>query len=127
MKDVTISLKLTDVKLTTAVGFVTRQAGLSWTMRDGVVLVGEREAIRPPMTTCVLDVMPFLALPPDFEGPDIRMWAPQSDEKEPLLDWNDEPDQEKDGVKSRQEILEELAVIVKDVLEADTWEASSFP
>lgn len=120
--DVTLTLK--NVSCQTALEFVTGQVGLSWTVRHGTVLIGRAEDIIGPMTTHVYDVTDLLAVPPDFEGPATR-WAVFSKE-EPLFPPTD-PDKPEKHEKSRQELMEELVVIVEGMLKAHTWETSNFP
>lgn len=126
--DANLTLTLKDVKLRTALEFVTRQANVTWTIRDGVVVIGHKDDVVAPRTTRVYDVMHLLAPPPDFEGPGISMSLSRSDrqpDNQPV--WPvPEPTKVESG-KSRQELMEELVEIVGDLLKADTWEASSFP
>ena len=118
-----VSLTLRDVTCRAAVAFVTRQVGLKWTIRHGAVLIGQPEDLVAPMMTSAHDVTHLLAVPPDFEGPQMR-W--DADPRERIIGYPGPEDVEKKE-KSRKELMEELVVIVDGMLRADTWEASNFP
>jgi hypothetical protein len=69
----TITLKLNNVPLTTALKLLTEQVSLKWIIRDGVAFISDEEGTRQEPVTVVYDVADFLATPPDFQGPTFEL------------------------------------------------------
>jgi len=131
--DVPMTLSLKDVSVATALSLLTRQADVSWKVRDGVVLIGHKEDLVGPMRTSVHDVTDLLAVAPDFKGPTIELQVSKPTTQETPLDpfrttTQTGPKKTQDETeKSRQEMMKELAQIVEDMLKSGTWEESMFP
>ena len=123
----TVTLKLTDVPLLTAVKLLTEQVGVKWTVRDGVVMITDEEGAKSEPVTVVYDVSPYLAVPPDFEGPTIELQSisgtrsgdnPYTSPFDPAP--GDEP--RKDIEKSREQLLKELVELIKQTIDPGTWD-----
>ncbi len=107
------------------------QAALKWTVRDGVVVISDEEGIKSEPVTVVYDVSDMLAVPPNFEGPTIELGAigtsvaANRESKTTEPGWPgiaDEPKEKKDTEKTREELLQEIVQLVKDLIESGTWE-----
>lgn len=125
----TVTLKLANVPLETALKLLTEQVGVRWTVRDGVVLVSDAEGVKSEPVTVVHDVSDFLAVPPDFEGPAINLQSISPNRGGPTsqgpgLDWTlpEGGKVKKDTEKSREELLQELVDLIKQVIEPGSWE-----
>lgn len=123
----TVTLKLTDASLLTAIKFVAEQVGVKWTVRDGVVLFTDEEGAKSEPVTAVYDVSPYLAMPPDFEGPTIELQSISGSRGGGgggypgiISDPGDEP--KKDSEKSREELLQELVDLIKMTIDPGTWD-----
>ena len=128
----TVTLALKNVSVRTAVEYVTKQAGLTWTVRDGVVLIGNKEDLVGPMRTGVYEVTDLLAAPPDFAGPTVQLWLGQNQNQQPRNPfWPvTQTDPGREGPtkeKTRAEQMQELVDIVGGMLKAGTWDTSEFP
>jgi len=92
---VTITLKLTDVSLKTALKLVAEQAQLEYVVRDGVVLISDEEGVKQAPVTAVYDVRDLLK---------VREGIPLTAKDQ-----------------STQTALAELIEIVKATVEPGTW------
>ena len=125
----TVTLKLTDVSLLTAVKLSVEQVGLKWTVRDGILFVSNEDGVKNEPVTVVYDVNDLLSPPPDFEGPvvslgNIGQRTDQNTDRGPVIGLpgpNDTP--KKDFEKSREELLKEIVDLVKQMIESGTWDA----
>lgn len=129
---VNITLSLKQVSARTALEFLTRQAGLTWTVRDGVVLIGNKENLVGPMRTGVYDVTDLLAVPPDFPGPSMNLQTGLNQKQTGFDPWNPVtppgPEKQPTGAeKTRAELMQNLVDIVGGMLQAGTWDNSNFP
>jgi hypothetical protein len=131
----TLTLKLTDVSLLTALKLAVEQASLKWTVRDGVVIISDQDGIKSEPVTVVYDVSDMLAVPPDFEGPTIELGAigssiaanKNSKTTEPWPKTIEEPKEKKESEKTREELLQEIVALVKQMIESGTWDTESTP
>jgi len=94
----TITLKLTDVSLKTALKFVTEQAALKYVVRDGIVFISDEEGVKQAPVTAVYDVRDLL----------IPSGIPLTAED-----------------SSTRKALEELVEIVKANIAPGTWDEGS--
>jgi len=123
----TVTLKLNDVSLLTALKLVTEQVDLKWVIRDGVVFISDEEGAKQEEVTVVYDVSDLLAQPPDFKGPAIELQSlsrssnNNSGSIDSIINTGDDDDDE-ETEKTRQEMLEELVELIKQVIEPGTWE-----
>jgi len=122
----TVTLKLKNVSLVTALNFVTAQVDLKWTVKDGVVVVGDADATKQEPVTVVYDVLPHLAAPPDFEGPEIDLGALTRSNTDTGVEqgpWSEPIDKEKkDSEKTREELMDELVEMIRAVIAPESWE-----
>ena len=128
----TITLKLNDVELQTAVKLVTEQVGLKWTVRDGVIYISDEEGVKQEPITIVYDVGDLLTVPPNFEGPTFELQNISGNRggsgggsggsgNSIFSDTSDKTDNT-DAKKSREELLTELVDLIQQVIEPGTWE-----
>lgn len=125
----TVTLKLADATLLSAIKLVAEQVGVKWIVRDGVVYLSDEEGVKQEPVTVVVDVSDLLAVPPDFDGPTIELQSisgrrgGQGTGEGGLDIFNPGKDEPKKEVeKSREELLQELVEIIKGVVEAGTWD-----
>jgi len=127
----TITLKLTNVTLTTAVKLITEQVGLKWVVREGVVFISDEEGTTQEPVTLVYDVSDFLAVPPDFQGPNIELQNITGNRGGRGSTgtggggiWEDQTGsaKEKESAKTRDELLQDLVDLIQSVIEPGTWE-----
>lgn len=69
----TITLKLKNVTLGTAVKLITEAAGVKYVIRDGVVFISDEEGTKELPVTRVFDVMDLVAEIPEFSGPEMDL------------------------------------------------------
>lgn len=131
----TITLKLSDVALVTAVRLLTEQVALKWIVRDGVVYISDEEGTKQEPITMVYTVDDLLAVPPNFEGPTFELQNISGNRggssggggggSSIFTDTGTgtggagETEEQK---KSREELLTELVDLIKQVIEPGTWE-----
>lgn len=126
-----VTLKLKDVNLKTALNFLTEQVGLKWSIRDGVVVIGPANEVRPHVRTTFYDVTHLLAIPPDFVGPTISFQTASFDRQadENVPSWPGGPQQPQPSQpteKSRPELMNELVTIVQEMLDARAAQGDGF-
>jgi len=121
----TVTLKLKDVSLKTALNFVTEQVALKWVVTDGVVVIGDEESTRQKPVTVVYDVLHLLARPPDFEGPEIDLGMMNRTESG-AKEWNPFPREktleQPDRQKTREELTDELVEVIRATIAPESWE-----
>jgi hypothetical protein len=133
----TVTLKLSNVTLRAGLNFLVGQAGLKWTVRDGVVIVGDEEATKQEAITVVYDVRDFLAVPPDYEGPSFDLVNMQSTRggtssgsgaNTGLFVGAGAPGapggtpQQPETSKTADQILQDLVLLIKTVIAPGTWD-----
>ena len=124
----TVTLKLANVPLATAVKLLTEQVGLKWRVRDGLVFISDEEGTKAEPVTVVYDVSDLLAVPPNFVGPTIELQSiggnrgGQGTSYPPTIIGEPADGPKDDSQKSREELLQELVDLIKQVIEAGTWE-----
>ena len=69
----TVTLKLANVELVTAVKLITEQVGLKWIVRDGVIFISDEEGTKQEPVTVVYDVSDLLTVPPNYQGPEMEL------------------------------------------------------
>lgn len=121
----TVTLKLSDVPLLTAVKLVAEQAGVKWIVRDGVVMVTDEEGAKSEPVTVVYDVGDLLAVAPDYDGPtvdlpDIGRGPTVASDPFPGPILEDEP--KKDSEKTRETLLDELLSLIRETIDPGTWD-----
>jgi len=70
--DSRVTLRLKDVSLRTALKLALRGCGASAVLRDGVIVIGPRETLAPPMQTRLHDIRDLTFILRDFEGPTME-------------------------------------------------------
>jgi len=120
----TVTLKLRDVSLRTALDFVTEQAELKWVVKGGVVFVSDEEGTTLKPVTVVYDVRHLLHRPPDFEGPEIELGSlARSGSEDDQPTWPEpEDDPEKEQEKTREELMDELVQLIREVIAPGSWD-----
>ena len=94
--DLTVTLKLTNVKLATALNLLTEQIDLKWIVRDGLVFISDEEGTRLPPMSAAYDVRDLLRIPRGIHP--VAMV--------------DETDKQ----------LKDLCELIRTVIEPGTWE-----
>ena len=69
----TVTLKLSNVRLETALKLVCEAISMKSVIRDGVVLISDVEGTKQEPVTRVYDVLDIVAEVPDFEGPAFEL------------------------------------------------------
>ena len=129
----TVTLKLTNVTLTTAIKLITEQVGLKWVVREGVAFISDEEGTTLEPVTVVYDVSDFLAVPPNFEGPAIELQNLSSNRGgrggggagggvSPFGADQGADAKQADSAKSRDELLQDLVDLIRSVIEPGTWD-----
>lgn len=125
----TITLKLTNVTLSTAIKLITEQVELKWIVRDGVVYISDEEGTRREPVTIVYDVADLLAMPPNFQGPNIELQSitggrgsSSTGGNTGFTPFEEEDDPEAEDHKTREELLQELVDLIRSVIEPGSWE-----
>jgi hypothetical protein len=124
----TVTLKLSNVTLRTALKFLTEQVELRWIVRDGLVFISDEEGTRQEPVTAVYEVGDLLVQPPDFEGPAIELQSLNRSSGTNSTDnpnpWGEKDDETKetDIAKTRDEMLQDLVELIQQVIEPGTWE-----
>jgi type II secretory pathway component GspD/PulD (secretin) len=132
----TVTLKLQNVPLATAIKLLTEQLGLKWTVRDGIVFISDAEGIKRPPETNTYDVRDLLADIPNFEGPTFELQNISSNSgrggsggsggsSSSIFSSDTSGSKKEEGGKSAEESLNDLIDLVKQVVEAGTWDEGS--
>lgn len=122
-----VTLRLKDVTLATAVNLIAEQVELKWTVKDGVVFVSDEEGVKQEPVTVVYDVRSLLAQPPDFEGPEIdlgEIGRSDTTDEDGGGGWpgESEPREDEEKAKTRAEMMDELVQLIRAVIEPGTWQ-----
>ena len=125
----TVTLKLNNVTLATAIKLITEQVELKWIVRDGLIYISDEEGTRREPVTIVYDVSDLLAMPPNFKGPEIQLESLSGNRGGSGTSstgsgiWGDEEEgKEADEHKTREELLKELVDLIRSVIATGTWE-----
>ncbi len=130
----TLTLRLTNVSLETAIKLLTEQLGVKYVIRDGVVFISDDEGVQLPPETVVYEVRDLLAPLPEFSGQSFELGALSSSASG--------TDGGADGgiwgggggggggggeeeSESPEESLEKLIELVTQVIVPGTWEEGS--
>ena len=131
--DRTITLKLTNVPLETAIKLLTEQMGLKYVIRDGIVFISDEEGIKRPPETNTYDVRDLLADIPNFTGPTFELQnisggnrggAGGGSGTQSIFGDEEDTDQG-DEFKTQEESLNDLIDLIKQVIESGTWDEGS--
>ena len=126
----TVTLKLNNVTLATAIKLITEQVELKWIVRDGVIYISDEEGTRRDPVTVVYDVSDLLAMPPNFKGPAIELQSLSGNRGGTGSTsgtgggffGDEDDDKETDEHKTREELLKELVDLIRSVIAAGTWD-----
>ena len=143
----TITLKLSNVSLETAIKLLTEQLGLKWVIRDGVVFISDAEGIKRPPETNTYDVRDLLSDVPNFSGPtfELQNMAGANGGRSGSSGSSGSSGgsifggangtggtgggagatNTETGGKTQEESLTDLIDLVKQVIESDTWAEGS--
>ena len=134
----TVTLKLENVPLETAIRLLTEQLGMKWVIRDGVVFISNDEGVKRPPETNTYDVRDLLADIPNFTGPTFELQnisggrggSGGSGGGSGSSIFSDTSGTgtggaEEEQTKSAEESLTDLIDLVKQVIESGTWEDGS--
>ncbi len=128
----TVTLKLDNIPLETAIKLLTEQLGLKWVIRDGVVFISDAEGVKRPPETNAYDVRDLLADIPNFQGPTFELQNISSSRggtsgggSGSSIFATDESTTNTETTKSAEESLNDLIELVKQVIEAGTWDEGS--
>jgi len=128
----TVTLKLSNVSLETAIKRLTEQLGLKWIIRDGIVFISDEEGIKRPPETNTYDVRDLLAEAPNFPGPTFELQNIAGNRGgrrgavgtpgTSIFAEDTGTKKEGEGGRSREEALNDLVELTKQVIEAGTWD-----
>jgi type II secretory pathway component GspD/PulD (secretin) len=124
----TVTLKLNDVQLLTALRLLTEQVELKFVVKDGVVYISDEEGTTLEPITVVYDVADLLTVPPNFEGPTFELQnissgrGGGSGSSNQSIFTDEEDTSESDVAKTQEEMLEELVELIKTVVAPGTWD-----
>jgi hypothetical protein len=131
----TVTLKLSNVTLATAIKLITEQIGLKWIIRDGIAFISDEEGTRQEPVTIVYDVADFLAIPPDYEGPTFELQNMAGANRGgrgggggggSIFDTGaggaGANAAQGDKGKTREELLNDLVDLIRSVIEPGTWD-----
>jgi len=130
-----VTLKLSNVKLETAIKLVTNTIGMKYVVRDGVVVISDEEGTRQEPVTRVYDVLDVVAEVPDFEGPNFELGAlsnSSNNQGNSTSPWTSTTPggrtttTDENQSKSLQERTEALVEMIKTLIEPGTWEAGGY-
>lgn len=131
----TITLKLTNVSLETAIKLLTEQLGLQYVIRDGIVFISDDEGIRRPPVISTYDVRDLLADIPNFSGPTFELQNISSNRGGGgtgggsgggmSIFADDEEADQTEGFTSPEESLNDLIDLIRQVIEPGTWDEGS--
>jgi len=129
----TVTLKLNNVTLGTAVKFLADGIGMKYVVRDGVVVISDEEGTRQEPVTRVYDVLDLVADIPEFEGPNFELGQLSSSGSRGGSSggtsiWNDSSTSTNEDGKgpSLQERTDALVELIKTVIEPGTWEEGGY-
>ena len=131
----TITLKLTNVSLETAIKLLTEQLGLKWIIRDGIVFISDEEGIKRPPETNAYDVRDLLADIPNFSGPTFELQNIAGNRGgrgstggtggTSIFSEDTGTKTQEEAGKSADESLNDLIDLIKQVIESGTWDEGS--
>jgi hypothetical protein len=130
----TVTLKLSNISLETALKLVTEQVGLKWIVKDGIVFISDEEGVKTEPVTVVYDVADLLAMPPNFASPtfDLASLTAQAQSRGGgtggatgifgSSDTGDQAKADEDSTKTREQLLQDLVDLIRQVIEPGTWD-----
>ncbi len=132
----TVTLKLDNIPLETAIRLLTEQLGLKWIIRDGVVFISDADGVKRPPEIQTYDVRDLLADIPNFEGPTFELQNLSSNRGGSsggggsgggsiFSDASKSSSSSTETTKSAEESLNDLIELVKQVVSSGTWDEGS--
>ena len=126
----TVTLKLQNVTLYTAVKLLTEQVGLKWIVRDGIAFISDDEGTKMEPITIVYDCSDLMAVAPNFEGPTFELQNISGNSGgrggsgggSSIFSSDTSAGKKDEEGKSREELLNDLVDLIKQVIEPGTWE-----
>jgi hypothetical protein len=124
----TLTLKLSNVPLQTAIELAVEQVGLKWIVKDGIVFVSDEEGVKQEPVTVVYHVLDLLAQEPTFGAPEFDLNAinQQAQTRGGATSTNPfplaEPEKDKKTTKTQEELLQELVDMIREVIAPGTWD-----
>ncbi len=126
----TVTLKLANAELVTAIKLITEQVGLKWVVRDGVIFISDEEGTKLEPVTVVYDVSDLLTVPPNHEGPTFELQnitasrggTSGGGSGSSIFATDDTAGADTEAKKSQEELLTELVDLIKQVIMPGTWE-----
>ncbi|KPJ51922.1 MAG: hypothetical protein AMS16_07135, partial [Planctomycetes bacterium DG_58] len=122
--DQTITLKLANVPLGTAIKLLAEQLGLRYVIRDGIVFISDEEGIKRPLETNTYDVRDLVADIPNFRGPTFELQNIRGGRGGTGSIFGDEEEDEGEE-RSAEEGLKNLESLIRQVVAPGTWEAKN--
>ncbi|HUU43376.1 MAG TPA: hypothetical protein VMX57_06325, partial [Planctomycetota bacterium] len=133
--DKTITLKLNNVPLQTAIKLLTEQINMRYVIRDGIVFISNDEGVKMPPETGTYDVRDLLAEIPNFTGPTFELSEINNQTSGSGsgtgggstggLFGDDEDTSEDDESGSMEDSLNDLIDLIKQVIDPGTWDEGS--
>jgi type II secretory pathway component GspD/PulD (secretin) len=128
----TVTLKLGDVSLETALNLLSEQIELKWVIRDGVVRISDAEGVKQRPEINTYDVGDLLADVPNFQGPTFELQNISSNRGGSGSGSSIFSDSEsgkgsttEETTKSAEESLQDLITLVKEVIDPTSWDEGS--
>ena len=127
----TVTLKLKNVSMETAIKFVSESIGMKYVIRDGVVLISDEEGTKQEPMTRVYEVLDLVTETPDFAGPNFELGqlsgsgsGGTSTNQSPWTNTTTTGTEEQSA--TLQERTEALVELIKQVIEPGTWEEGGY-
>jgi hypothetical protein len=114
--DLAMTIKLTDIVLSSALKLVFETRGLACVYKDGVLLVVHKDALRTNVVMRIYDVRDMMTRIKDFPGPEITLAKGTVDVVNPLI-----PEDAKNPVTDPDFLIN----MVRSNTGKDSWEANS--
>jgi len=133
-EDKTITLKLNNVPLQTALRLLTEQLDMKYVVRDGIVFISDEEGVKMPPETGTYDVRDLLAEIPNFSGPTFELNDINTNQSGGSgggsstgggLFGDDEEEDEDEDSASMEDSLNDLIDLIKQVIDPGSWDEGS--
>jgi type II secretory pathway component GspD/PulD (secretin) len=130
----TVTLKLSNVSLETALKLLTEQLNMKYIIRDGIVFISDEEGIKRPPVTNTYEVKDLLADIPNFSSPtfDLASLTAQAQSRGGgtgatggIFGAEDTAKTTGEETKTPEQSLQDLIDLIKQVITPGTWDEGS--
>ena len=127
----TVTLKLKNVTMETAIKFVSESIGVKYVIRDGVVLISDEEGTKQEPVTRVYEVLDLVSEIPEFAGPSFELGELSGSNSggtgTSTSPWDTtSPTGSEEQGATLQERTDALVELIKQVIEPGTWEEGGY-